>query len=238
MVKIMKLFLRISFVLFFGLTLISCTTHHKKSIPVVEEKAFKISNKDYYVAQAKDTVYSIAWAYAMDFRDLALLNNLAKPYHIKPGDKIRVSPYTKLPLAATKKEATEKTVVPANIAWQWPLSGKVTKGFSFAYGKNKGIDLSGKVGEVVKAAAKGKVVYSGNGLRAYGNLLIIKHNDTFLSAYAYNSKLLVKEGALVKAGAKVALVGRNDQGMAILHFEIRQNGKPINPLDFLPARNG
>jgi lipoprotein NlpD len=100
----------------------------------------------------------------------------------------------------------------------------------------KGVDIGGKPGEPVYAAAAGDVVYSGNGLIGYGNLVIIKHDDTFLSAYAYNRKLLVKEGDRVKAGTKIAEMGQVAKGESILHFEIRRDGNPINPLRFLPRR--
>jgi lipoprotein NlpD len=117
--------------------------------------------------------------------------------------------------------------------WFWPAQGKVVKGFSLASGGNRGIEIVGRVGEPVFASAGGKVVYSGSGLRGYGNLIIIKHNDSYLSAYAHNKRLLVKEGMQVKAGQIIALMGNNDAGQVLLHFEIRRNGKPINPMLFL-----
>jgi lipoprotein NlpD len=118
-------------------------------------------------------------------------------------------------------------------SWQWPVQGEVLKGFSLQMGGNKGIDIAGNLGDPVRAVAPGKVVYSGSGLRGYGNLVIIKHSDNYLSAYAYNKKLLVKEGDVVKAGAEIAKMGQNDAGRVMLHFEIRRNGKPVNPLLYL-----
>lgn len=117
--------------------------------------------------------------------------------------------------------------------WQWPASGKLLQGF----GDNgaKGVDVSGKRGQAVYAAAAGKVVYSGAGLRGYGRLLIIKHNKTYLSAYAHNQQLLVKEGEVVKKGDKIAEMGDSDADQVKLHFEIRRFGKPVDPLKFLPA---
>ncbi len=119
-----------------------------------------------------------------------------------------------------------------NVEWAWPTQGKVLEGFSEG---SKGVDIAGKSGQAVLASAPGKVVYSGNGLRGYGNLIIIKHNDTYLSAYAHNSKLLMKEGQAVTRGQKIAEMGSVDAGQIKLHFEIRKHGKPVDPLQYLPA---
>ncbi|MDP1666773.1 MAG: peptidoglycan DD-metalloendopeptidase family protein [Methylobacter sp.] len=119
--------------------------------------------------------------------------------------------------------------------FQWPIKGKVLKYFSQA--GNKGIDIAGKMGQDVSAAEAGKVVYSGQGLIGYGNLLIIKHNDLYLSAYANNSRLLVAEGYTVEKGEVIAKVGRAGSNKTSLHFEIRKNGKPVNPVNFLPENN-
>lgn len=117
--------------------------------------------------------------------------------------------------------------------WQWPTDGRLLHGFGD--GGSKGIDVTGKRGQPVHAAAAGKVVYSGTGLRGYGRLLIIKHNKTYLSAYAHNHQLLVKEGEVVKKGDKIAEMGDSDTSQVKLHFEIRRFGKPVDPLKFLPA---
>jgi len=121
-----------------------------------------------------------------------------------------------------------------NIDWAWPSNGKLLAGFSEP--ANKGIDLAGRIGDPVLAAAAGKVVYSGQGLRGYGKLVIIKHNKTFLSAYAHNSNILVKEGQSVTRGQRIAEIGNTDSDSAKLHFEIRRFGKPTDPIKFLPAR--
>jgi len=118
--------------------------------------------------------------------------------------------------------------------FQWPVKGKVLKSFSQA--DNKGIDIAGEIGQDVSAAEAGKVVYSGQGLIGYGNLLIIKHNDLYLSAYANNSRLLVAEGHIVEKGEVIAKVGQAKSDRASLHFEIRKNGKPVNPVNFLPEK--
>lgn len=119
--------------------------------------------------------------------------------------------------------------------FRWPIKGEVLKNFSNA--SNKGIDIAGEVGQEVSASESGTVVYSGQGLIGYGELLIIKHNDFYLSAYANNSSLLVAEGYAVKKGQIIAKVGKVGSSKTSLHFEIRKNGKPMNPLDFLPAKH-
>ena len=122
-----------------------------------------------------------------------------------------------------------------DVAWSWPMTGKLIGQFSES-GTTKGIDIAAKVGDPVHAAGPGKVVYSGQGLRGYGRLVIIKHNNTFLSAYAHNSSLLVKEGQTVARGQKIAEAGNTDSDVPKLHFEIRRQGKPVDPLKFLPEK--
>ena len=119
-----------------------------------------------------------------------------------------------------------------SVAWAWPVKGKVLRGYSDS---NKGVDIAGRMGQQVLAASDGRVVYSGNGLRGYGKLIIIKHNKTFLSAYAHNSQLLVKEGQAVKKGQPIAEMGNTDADQVKLHFEIRQLGKPVDPLQYLDS---
>lgn len=117
------------------------------------------------------------------------------------------------------------------IKLSWPAKGKVVEEFS--EGKNKGIDIAGKLGEPIQAASDGKVVYAGNSLRGYGNLVIVKHDNTYLTAYAHNRSLLVKEGDSVRKGQRIAEMGDSDANMVKLHFEVRVNGKPVNPMQFL-----
>ncbi len=121
------------------------------------------------------------------------------------------------------------------ITWRWPTRGVVKRSFMDP-GSKKGIDIGGSLGQPVYAAAAGDVVYSGNGLVGYGNLVIIKHDDTFLSAYGNNRRLLVKEGEHVKAGQMIAEMGQTGKDGAVLHFEIRQEGKPVDPLRYLPRK--
>jgi len=126
--------------------------------------------------------------------------------------------------------------VASNIAWQWPTQGNVIQGFSNTDGGNKGVDISGSRGQAVKAAASGRVVYAGNALRGYGNLIIIKHNDDFLSAYAHNDKILVSDQQEVKAGQEIAKMGSTGTNAVKLHFEIRYKGKSVDPVRYLPRR--
>lgn len=122
------------------------------------------------------------------------------------------------------------------MSWSWPAKGSVIERYSLTGSINKGIDLSGRLGEPVYAAADGEVVYSGAGIVGYRNLIIIKHNEVYLSAYAHNSKLLVREGQRAKAGQKIAEIGSTGASRDKLHFEIRRSGKPVNPLQYLPKR--
>jgi lipoprotein NlpD len=138
---------------------------------------------------------------------------------------------------ATAPPRIESANVPeidgADIDWAWPASGKVIAGFSET-ANLKGIDIAGKAGQPIVASGAGKVVYAGNGLRGYGKLIIIKHNNTFLSAYAHNREILVKEGQQVAKGQKIAEMGDSDADQVKLHFEIRRFGKPVDPAKFLP----
>ncbi len=124
--------------------------------------------------------------------------------------------------------------VPSPGQWQWPVVGKVLAPFSSSEPVNKGIDIAGKEGKPIAAAASGAVVYAGQGLRGYGNLVIIKHDDVYLSAYAHARKILVKEGESIKAGQKIAEIGSTGTDSVKLHFEIRKNGKPVDPVYYLP----
>jgi lipoprotein NlpD len=145
------------------------------------------------------------------------------------------------PADATRPEAkAEAPAVPAvapgpdDVAWMWPTSAKVSAPYSDA--GNKGIDFAGKAGDPVLAAGEGKVVYAGSGLRGFGELVIVKHNATYLSAYAHNRKILVKEGQQVSRGQKIAEMGNTDADSVKLHFEIRKQGKPVDPAQYLPKR--
>jgi lipoprotein NlpD len=167
---------------------------------------------------------------------------------LKTGPKTMKLPYSEENLALLLRRAPPKPDLkfeatppppgsgddPDRVDWIWPASGRILAGFSEA--TNKGVDILGKIGDPVYASAAGRVVYSGTGLRGFGKLVIIKHNQTYLSAYAHNSNIFVKEGQNVARGQKIAEIGNTDTPQAKLHFEIRRLGKPVDPLKFLPER--
>jgi lipoprotein NlpD len=139
-----------------------------------------------------------------------------------------------VPPAVTKPEPMKPAPVESSVQWQWPAPGKVIE--TFEETRNKGIDIAGNEGDPVLAAADGEVVYVGSALRGYGNLVIVKHNEEFISAYAHNRQVLVKQGQGVKRGQRIAEIGRTDADRTKLHFEVRRQGKPVDPLRYLPAR--
>ena len=187
-----------------------------------------------------DTLYGLANEYNVSATRLASINGLRSPYLIKPGQELKLkAPAADRTKASTPNRKKTSTASLPNdnrqISWQWPVQGKLITTFNSNKSGRKGIDISGREGRDIKAAAPGRVVYSGNGLISYGNLVIIKHNRTYLSAYAHNRKLLVKEGDSIKAGQKIAELGKTGADSPRLHFEIRKNGKPVNPLKYLPS---
>lgn len=151
-----------------------------------------------------------------------------KPVETKPEVKPETKPEPPLVAPAAAPAG------PDEVAWMWPTSTKVSAPYSES--GNKGLDFSGKAGEPVLAAGDGKVVYAGSGLRGFGELVIVKHNATYLSAYAHNRKILVKEGQQVTRGQKIAEMGNTDADSVKLHFEIRKQGKPVDPASYLPKR--
>jgi lipoprotein NlpD len=164
----------------------------------------------------------------------------------KNGPRADKRPYSDATFSQMQKEAlapdasapAEKVTTPATenkIAWGWPVEGTVAT--QFAEGKSKGIDILGKMGQSIYASAPGTVMYAGSGIRGYGNLVIIKHANNFLSAYAHNQVILVKEKQAISKGQKIAEMGNSDSDVVKLHFEIRQHGKPVDPLKFLPNRS-
>lgn len=203
----------------------------------------------YYRVKRGDTLARIALDNGQSPRDLAQWNNLSNPNLIEVGDLILVkppansrmtvkpvpktasdAPKADVPKVDAAKEAPKELVAEPGIRLSWPAKGKVTEEFSE---KTKGIDIAGKLGEPITAASDGKVVYAGNSLRGYGNLVIIKHDNTYLTAYAHNRTLSVKEGDPVKKGQKIAEMGDTDTNSVKLHFELRVNGKPVNPTPYL-----
>lgn len=256
-------------------------SHHPA--PVIERKQPPPDLIKTYPVSDGDTLYSIAWRFGVDYKELARNNGIIAPYTIYPGQRLvllfsdeesNLTKETKRTSATRSKSVSSSSKalqkkkpvvvaqqkpsprpkdvkrskqttsedsksrwvpgVNAKISWQWPKTGKVISRFSGATGLNKGVDIDGKLGESVSAAANGVVVYAGSGLRGYGNLLIIKHSERYLSAYAHNSALLVKEGVRVKKGQRIAKVGSSGTTRNKLHFEIRRDGKPVDPLRYLP----
>jgi len=225
---------------------------------------FRPTGSDYHYLRHKvqpgETLYSIAFRYGHDYQEVAAWNGIWPPYRIRAGEELLIlkaetevdepPPKAKGSAARPPKGAaapakvtkpskpprTEPARTASRIKWSWPTEGKLVKGFAAGAGR-KGLDLGGKLGQPVKAAAEGDVVYSGNGLIGYGNLIIIKHDEVFLSAYGHNRKLLVKEGDKVKAGQTIGEMGQHPKSGSILHFEIRRNGKPVDPLLYLPNQN-
>ena len=205
----------------------------------------------YYRVKRGDTVLRIALDQGQSYRDIVRWNNLTDPNQIEidqlllvrpPANAMTVKPLTSAaatpapqkmaePAAEPKIEAVKPDAPPLGIRLSWPAKGKVIE--DFIDGKNKGIDIAGKLGDPIQAAGDGRVVYAGNSLRGYGNLVIVKHDNTYLTAYAHNRNLLVKEGDAVRKGQKIAEMGDTDANSVRLHFELRVNGKPVDPLPFL-----
>ncbi|OWS68806.1 peptidase M23 [Polynucleobacter campilacus] len=235
---------------------VGCSTPRTKPASVTDRTSASPESTPpgYYRVKKGDTLARIALDNGQAPRDVAQWNIAANPSFnpnvIEVGDLILIRAPTGLKSAkvADKKPAVDKADVPAQapavapevskpevvaepgIRLSSPAKGKITQEFNET---NKGIDIAGKVGEPVLAASEGKVVYAGNSLRGYGNLVIIKHDNTYLTAYAHNSKLLVKEGDAVRKGQKIAEMGDTDTTSPKLHFELRVNGKPVNPIPYL-----
>ena len=214
-----------------------------------EPRPTKNTTVAYHTVQKGETLYSIAWQYGHDYRTVARWNDLPRSYTIYPGQKLRVRPPDDGSSSASASNATSAkaarhparprssvTASATSPQWRWPTKGKVISHFKAGDPTRQGIDISGKRGQPVIAAAGGRVVYSGNGLRGYGNLVIIQHNETYFSAYAHNQKVLVKENEKVKSGQRIADMGNSGADRVMLHFEIRRNGRPSNPLQYLPKK--
>ena len=239
-----------------------------------------------HIVKRGDTLYSIAWRYGFDYRQVAAWNAIREPYTIYPSQKLRLTraprsdstqttqgssspsgsiekkplpppsssqsksaPAPATPSKSVPEASTSKTTVSAGSLkksdkraakegnapvkrWHWPAKGKVVRTYSQSGGR--GIDIAGKFGQPILAASNGRVVYSGSGLIGYGQLIIVKHNKRYLSAYAQNNKILVKEGDTVTGGQRIAEMGRSGSNRVLLHFEIRRDGKPIDPVRYLP----
>ena len=221
-----------------------CVSHNRAPVRDLERPQKVTWGR--HVVQSGDTLYSIAWRYGRDYQELAAINGIRSPYLLKPGQIIRLSdtrvtkpaapvakPVPRQTKTSQKSREPVKVAVAGPVQWQWPLRGNIIGQFS-NWGHNKGIDIAAPKGTAVRAAAAGIVVYAGNGLIGYGNLIIIKHSEVYLSAYAHNDKILVTEKKNVKAGQKIAEIGSTGSKKTMLHFEIRKSGKPVDPLHHLP----
>ena len=195
--------------------------------------------QDQHIVRRGETLFSIAWRYGKDPADVARWNRLGDGSLIYPGQVIRLTPpsgRTGTSAQARKKEPLPKIPAQPPPAWTWPTSGRINVEFGGKPGSGTGVLIDGKSGQSIVAAASGRVVYAGGGLIGYGQLIILKHNDTYLSAYGHNARLLVKEGQTVTKGQRIATMGEGPERKPRLHFEIRRNGKPVNPRQYLPAR--
>lgn len=224
-------------------------------VPVIDAWYQKDAASNFYIVRSDDTIYSIAFAFGLDYRALADANHLSSPYPIYPGQRLRMThtpavQYHKLatlPLI-THRPLARPYIMPMpsflrtqpryqemgwNRGWHWPVQGRLLQTFSRQPDGHSGISIGGHLGDLVRATSSGAVVYSGDGVRGYGNLIIIKHNDSYLSAYAFNQRNLVAVDDRIRAGAVIARMGQNDAGRTLLYFEIRRNGVAVNPLRYL-----
>ncbi|MCF7972024.1 MAG: peptidoglycan DD-metalloendopeptidase family protein [Methylococcaceae bacterium] len=224
------------FLFFFGFIVSGCAGTQTQA--PIQSKNRDLTSSSYYTVKKGDTLYALGLATGYGYERLAEWNNISAPYELFVGQKLKLFKgglsHSHLNRKKTQPK-NEKTLInkkgTSELNWQWPVIGKITRNF-YNTG-NKGIDISGYVGQKIKASESGVVAYSGSGLLGYGKLLIIKHNYLYLSAYAHNRRLLVTEGQEVKKGQLIAEMGIGVNGKSALHFEIRKNGKPVNPTIYL-----
>lgn len=227
--------------------------------PVVEKSTAQrqeIPVDGLYRIRSGDSLHAIAFKYGLDYRDIAQWNDIRSPWVIYPDQVLRLRPppgstrQVSRPVAddppkssAKRPPATQPLPKPTPVTpsvissrWVWPTEGRVKNSFKSGDPVRKGLVIAGREGQDIMASAAGQVVYSGNGLIGYGELIIVKHSEEMLSAYAHNRRRLVKEGEQVRQGQKIAELGRNGRNEPVLHFEIRRKGQPVDPLKYLPKR--
>src|SRR5690554_5894658 len=202
-----------------------------------------------YIVKPGDTLFKIAQSSGVDVARLGQLNNITDPSQLRVGQVLRLdgqiaaqpatgtavtAPVVAVP--AVQPVDTKETARASDasvVSWGWPTNGKIIQGFNAS---TKGIDLEGTPGDPVHAAADGKVMYAGNGVRGLGNLILLGHSNGFITAYAHNQELLVQTGQDITKGTKIATVGQTDTTSPRLHFEVRRRGTPVDPLSYLPPR--
>lgn len=225
-----------------ALCLLAVGCQERPMLAPVEELKWKPFNikAHYHTVKPGETLYSIAFRYEKNYPTLAKINQLRPPYDIRPGQKIKLYSLPSAPKLSIGKPilSTRRTRpnLPSqnnqSLNWCWPLKGKIQRSFSPLKGR-KGIDIRVSKPQPVKAAANGIVAYAGDGIPGYGHLIIIKHNQQYLTAYGHNAKNIVHEGERVKKGQKIAYSGYIAPHVRGTHFELRKYGKPINPLNYL-----
>jgi lipoprotein NlpD len=232
------------FVIVAGISLLpGCSTSRHGMAPVSEVATVEsVPRSGVHYVRREETLYAIAWRYGMDYRELAAINHIEPPWRVWVGEPILLRPRARAthPTARMASVRSAKPTkadhrvsyvsVPPQGDWVWPAKGNLASVYSSS---NRGVNIAGRLGDPVFATAPGTVVYAGDGLRGYGNLIIIKHNNALLSAYAWNRSLSVHQGDQVRAGQRIATVGYIGRQRPMLHFEIRQNGRSVNPLQYL-----
>lgn len=222
----------------FSALLAACGSSSKAPISSAGGSGAVASTAGSYVVQRGDTLYSIARRHGTTVANLSRLNGITDPSQLEVGQRLRVSGAAAPRAVASTTGGTpvassqpRPAADAAAISWAWPVRGNIITQFS---NTTRGIDIAGTIGTPVNAAADGTVSYVGNGLRGLGNLVLVTHSNGFITAYAHNNRITVKTNERVKKGQKIAELGETDTTSPRLHFQIRRNGTPVNPLSYLP----